>query len=444
MVKYKFFDELEVTITAEILRKIYKFVQAFCSNYSFMESVIRLQLTNLIEKENNKEVVVNNEVQNNKSIVIKETPRNEIDEIFELCLNTSIKMFLVNQLFNYHIINKNTIKFEDNTLYCGDLFINSYGIDYTYLNSLILNNQNELNIDNINHVLLKLLQMCLDERFNYSKIFLFLISNLILLYCIRLFLEYYREYTLNKLYEILNNIQIQESLINNAIAKNKILVGFKDRIKFKFIKSSDNDNNQETIDKIKKLGEKFDHLKSIDADTFIKEILSGLREQKEQIIKLPISNFKTLNIKNLINNSPRKDISQNLFNLKNIHTNQIKEYEFLEYKINKSNKITTESYDLILKYIKDPTIMLTLEPNKINIPNSVLKLFDLLSKEVLNTNIIQKDNINTLEYYLILRNKIPNIEKFNNIIIFYIIYQCIIPFSIDMHKNYIFEDCFLL
>jgi len=436
------YEGLKIPINTHNIHHIYNFVYAFYNNYNIMESMVRLNLLTARSVDNDVEYPNEKIIKKQEDInLINNNPIDELENIFALINNNSIKMGLINNIFNnYEYIND--IKFENDELIFSNIINNYSEISPQYLNSLIISNgQNQT--DNVIHILLKLYQMILDEKYNKNTLYLTMIIYLIFIYTICNFMNKHFEYTSSRLDEILFNLELQENIMNRLLNSEKIFENFKDKIKFKYNKKEINENeiNIEDKKKISQLSEKYQYLKSISQKEFIDSIYNEFIEchNKESPSLLQLSNKKVININNFLNKE-QKNTHQNLFGNMDLKVEQENlSFNLLNYQT-VSNRIITITYNYILKYIKDPTVVLSIK----NIPKNIINLFDLLSTEVLNNSTITKDNINTLNYYNILKQKLPDIQKFDSITILFIIFQIMIPYSYDMYKNEIFEDYLLL
>ncbi len=436
----KLYKELQIPISLYNIKSIYNFVYSFYTNYNILESMMRLNLltarSNEVEQKSQKQRIINEHEQ----IEIKEHKIDDkLENIFNLIFDNSIKTSLINNIFNnYNQISN--IKFENNQLIFSNIIINSYGINCDYIKSLIISNNNHSN--QISHNLLKLYQMILDKQYNTNSFYLNMILYLIFIYTICNFMKTNPDYTMSRLDEILINLNLQANIMNRLLETNEIFLVFKEKIKFCYQKNKITEDKIDFIheEKLKEISEKYHHLKPISQEEFINSILNDYNNIKtKDSSPLILSKKKTININNFLNSSQTNDLPNLFVNVGEQEDLENLSFNLLEYQVI-SNRIITKSYHYILKYIKDPSIILSVK----NIPKTVVNLFDLLTKNVLNNGTIQKDNISTLNFYNILKEKIPHINKFDHITILFIIFQIMIPFSYDMYKNEIFEDSLLV
>jgi hypothetical protein len=119
-----------------------------------------------------------------------------------------------------------------------------------------------------------------------------------------------------------------------------------------------------------------------------------------------------------------------------------KMYNILDYEIvNNGARIISKVYQYLINYVKNPSSLLLIKET--DLPKEIINLFDILSKKILKTSIISKDNVNTLNYYNILVESLPNPNQFNHLTMLYIVFQIIIPYHYDIYNTNQFVDCLL-
>lgn len=433
-----FFKGLKIPISLYNIKGIYTFIHSYYTNYNILESVMRLQ-SNIIKEstKNVKQTII--QPPTNISVVkskIEPTSTNiQLNNLFELIINPSIKSHLISNILSKHefIYNNN---FKDGELKFSLVFNN---INSMYIKSLIMSNKQE-HEDNILHCLLKLYQMILNKEYNTSSLYLMIINYLILIYTICLYMKRHYEYTVSRLEEIILDIRLQENIMNRVLNTETIFNKFKDKIKFIVVEEDiKNINKDNDINTIKEISNNYEHIKLVSHKEFVNLIINDFKNgSSNDKTSLVLSNKKVINITQYLNNN-RQNSQIKLFTIpgKNDDLENL-EFELLNYS-KLSNRIITKSYDNILKYIKEPSIILSLK----NIPKTVISLFDCLVNSILNNEVIKKDNVNTLSYYKILEKRLPDITKFDHLTVLFIIFQIMIPYSYDIYKNEIFEDYLL-
>jgi hypothetical protein len=258
-----------------------------------------------------------------------------------------------------------------------------------------------------------------------------------------MFLEYYKDYTVSKLHEILISNKLQENMLNKLLKSHKIFKNFADQITFKIVDYESNFKEEIDDKTIKEISERYHHLKPISKEEFINSILKDIKNIKKSDESLPLllNQKKILNVTKLINNNINIKNDFSFFNFNNFSkvedSNNIQN-ELINYRIIKDN-IITNTYSNILQFLNNPTFVLNVK----NTPKSVLNLFDVLTKEILNKEVLNKENINTLNYYKILKEKLPRFECLSHLTILFIIFQIIIPYYYDVYREEIFEDYLL-
>jgi len=114
-------------------------------------------------------------------------------------------------------------------------------------------------------------------------------------------------------------------------------------------------------------------------------------------------------------------------------------YNILNYElVNNGTRVISKAYQHLINYVKNPSSLLLLKET--DLPKEIINLFDILSKKILNPSVISKDNVNTLNYYNILVESLPNSNQFNHITMMYIIFQIMIPYHYDIYHTNQFID----
>jgi len=445
----------------QVLR-LYTQVNSFYSNYLIFSSILKQHLNNDESQpvKSDKKVTEYIPVQEVELSTVV-TPqqlisreRSELDEIFELCINSSVKSSLIHYTFNYfkYITNK----------HCKILTNDKKQVQYTlpmllpkntneqYFNSLILSNIS-VSSNNILFVVKKILH---NLHTNYAKyqdntLYLMMINYLLFVYLLRYLHDSNREFFRINFKQFINNVSVQNQIISKVIE-----VGFADFAAKVFFKITDTDlsdvNEEYNLEKINKLSQEFQHLLPVSQQIFADNVFKNLNEpnKREEPKDFKITQKKVFDIIRLMDTNQKqiKTTHSLLFDPDNIlHVDEatMNEYNFLDYKLISSNgsKVITKTYQRMLDYVKNPSSILLMTENEI--PKEVKNLFDIISKKVLNMSKITKDMISTFSYYNILLDCIPHPMEFKHTTFLYIIFYIIIPYHFDVYGNSQYEDVFL-
>jgi hypothetical protein len=222
---------------------------------------------------------------------------------------------------------------------------------------------------------------------------------------------------------------------------------FHGKVFYEILENRNVKEQDSNADEINKISSSYKHLIQLSQEDFADKVFLDINKNTKRIpIDFRINSKKVININNFLNiqkpvfnNSKLFDPEKVLSPAENLANN----YELLDYKLDNSNgnKIISKAYKYLLNYSKDPSTILLIKENEI--PRDVLNLFDLLSKQVLNSSEIKKDNISTLFFYEHLISKLPAPTIFKHLILLYIVFQIIIPYHFDIYQTTTFFDCFL-
>ena len=470
IIDFKFNSDVnffKVILNSLQVLRLYTQVNSFYSNYLTLVSIIRQQILN-----ESSETVVKQEKKVTEYIPTQEviepvpvvTPQqllsreqDILDDVFELCLNSSIKSSLVHYTFNYfkYVTNK----------HCKILTNDKAQVQYTwpllmpknineqYFYSLILSNTH-VPANSITYIIKKILHNLYSNHSKYQEntLPMMMLGYLLFVYLLRYLYDSNRES-----FRIYFKQFICNSAVQNQLLTKMIEVGFSDfatKIYFKIVDFDLSDINDEyNLEKIEKLSSQYHHLIPVSQKEFANKIFKELQHNNDDSIDNEPEDFKlsckkVIDVVKIMNNNERqlKTAQSVLFDPDNTLDPSYeiaKEYNFLDYKLQSNNgsKVITKAYQHLLNYIKNPSSILL--ANEKEVPKDVTNLFEILSKKVLNVSRIAKDNISTLNYYNILLKSLPNPKEFKHITFMYIIFQIMIPYHYDIYGNSQFEDVFL-
>jgi len=452
----------KIVLSSMQVMRLYSQVNAFYSNYLALSSIARQQIQNeeqKVAKQEKKvtEYIPTQEVVEPPPVVspqqLLSRERNELDDIFELCLNASVKSSLIHYTFNYfkYITNKHIkiLTNDKNQVQYTLPLLMPKNVDEQYFHSLILSNVS-VSSNNVIYAIKKILQNLKTNHTKYqdNPLYLMMMNYLLLVYLLRYlydsnrdsFRTYFKYFVCNPF----TQSQLFEKMIQSGFPE------FANWVYFKIIDIDlSNVSEEYNLEKINKLSQEYKHLIPISQKEFASKIFGELNnEDRPEPIDFKMSNRKVIDVIKLMDTAqkhvqPAKSV---LFDPDSVLSPAVdidKNYTFLDYKLQSNNgsKVITKAYQCLLGYIKNPSSILVVDEKEI--PKEVKNLFEILSKKVLNVSRITKDNISTFNYYNILLQTLPHPKEFKHTTYLYIIFQILIPFSYDIHGNSQFEDCFL-
>lgn len=456
----------KVTLDSQQTLRLYNQVNSFYSNYLVFASMAKQQILEEEAKQTIKQEKIVNEYIHEPE-VIEQAPvitphqllsreRNELDDIFELCLNGSIKSSLIHYTFNYfrYLTNKHcSILTNDKgqVQYTLPMLMpGKFGINEQYFSSLILSNIS-VSSNNITYAIKKILQNLHTNHAKYQEntLYLMMMSYLLFIYLLRYLHDSNKDSFRTYFKQFVCVPYTQNKLLTNIIAS-----GFPDfatKVYFKITNVDLSDLNEDyNLERINKLSTDYKHLLPISQHMFADRIFREVNsfEERREPVDFKLSCKKVFDIIRLIDNNQKQTrITQSILfdpdNTLDIESINSKEYNFLDYKLisNNGSKVITKAYQRILDYVKNPSSILLMAENEI--PKEVKNLFDVISKKVLDSSRITKDTISTFIYYNILLENLPNPTNFKHTTLLYIIFQLMIPYHYDIYNNSQFEDVFL-
>ncbi len=454
----------KVTMNSQQVLRLYNQVNSFYSNYLILSSLMRQNIILSEQDQINKQdkrVTEYIPPSSSKEAQAPPTPqiindRNDLDNIFELCLTNSIKSSLIHYTFNYfrYITNKHCKILTNDK---GQIQYNlpllmpgKFNINEQYFNSLILSNTS-IEQNKIIYIIKKILHnLCTTtEKYKDNPLQVMMVNYLLFVYLLRYLYDSNRESYRHYFSHFICNPTIQNQLLTKIISTG--FADFANKIFFKITNIDLNDIDDEyNLEKINKLSEDFKYLIPISQEEFANNVFTETtknKDKKEQL-EIKLSSKKVIDINNLISNNQKqiKSTKSILFDPDNIldPTQEVSnDYNFLDYNLLSSNgaKIISAAYQKILDYIKNPSSILLMKEHEI--PKEVKSLFGVISKNILDYSVITKYTISTYDYYKILLEKLPHPQNFKHITFLYIIFQIIIPYHYDVYGNSQFEDYFL-
>lgn len=474
IIDFKFNKDInffKVTLDSQQTLRLYNQVNSFYSNYLVFASMAKttvLENESKLNKDSTQTKSVVNEYVHEPEICTPATPvvtpqellareRTELDDIFELCLNTSIKSSLIHYTFNYFqyitdkhckvlVNDKNDVQYNLPLLIPGK-FVNNE----QYFDSLILSNVS-IPSNNVIYVIKKILQNLYVNHKKYQEnvLYMMMINYLLFIYLLRYLYDSNKDSFRIYFKQFVCVPYIQNRLLTNVVAT--AFPEFASKLYFKITNIDFAElDNEYNLEKINKLSKDYKHLIPVSQQLFADKIFTEINntdKPRKTPINFKLSAKKVIDIVRLLDINQNKQKSNNfiLFDPDNTLTtveDENTEYNLLNYKLlsNNGSKVITNAYQKILDYIRNPSSILIMSETET--PKEIKNLFEIISKKILNSSRITKDMISTFSYYNILLENIPNPQNFKHTTFLYIIYQLIIPYHYDIHNNSQFEDVFL-
>jgi len=457
LINFKIFNKFKVIFNKQQVNRFYNDINSYYSNYILLESLYQLALNNTNEP-NNKIVDINqkrdslkqeHQKQNQKQEQIStiELPKQEIkstqdptrlDDIFSLSINQVLKSFLIHITTNYYIyITEEYCYLEDNVYNIPNIYPTIYIFNSDYFKSL-LSSLNNYTFENIKMRMQKILMKLKEESNELKPLEKMLLINMLFLYCLRILYDTHTDYLNNNIIKLFNDTDLQSRLISNHT---KTYFSNIDLL-FKIKNISIDDMKEHELDQeIINIGEKYKHLVSVSEEDFINKVLIDLKETKDVNDDLKLNKKSILNLNELKINTVsniKKEQQNNLIN-SSMLSNSEEPYKLFKYDFNQD--YLTDAYKLFNSYINDSS-MFTMKLKKgdfktINVPKTVINLFDSLKNILYNKEINIQNYFNTYDYYKILCNNLNDALSFPYYILLYVIYQIIIP---HLYVNYNMQE----
>ena len=467
-IKFKFNKDIHhftVGLSSNDVSRLFSQVNSYYSNYMFFAALAKENGKTddkIIKKEDKKitdyiksngsiiqdttqDVVINNEA-------VKE--RNDFSDIFELCLNSTIKSSLIHYTFSYFRFFDNK---QVNLTYDKDqvkinlpiLVPSSFNFDENYFRSLILSNSS-IHLNSVTYAVKKILSNLLTNYVKYreSPICILMISYLLFIYLLRCFYESNKDSFRIYFHRIVCEPTTQTAWIMKLIQSN--FSEFFGKISFQINPSNLAEINEGLYtDQLNKLSSEYKHLIPVSQEEFANKVFNNIEDKSNNLpVDFRLTGKRVIDVTKIIENNQIKLKSQSILfdpekTLVPSENSVDNEFNYLDYNYlsNNGSKIISKQYSYLLNYIKDPSTLLLL--NERELPKEIVSMFDVISKKILNRDVLDKENTSTFKYYEILTNSLPNSKLFKHSTMLYIIYRLIVPFYFDVYNNNTFYDVFL-
>ncbi len=421
------FSIFKVKLLPRHIKRLRRFVRAFLFNFSIINDTIRhfvKQQSGEVLKEKPK--IVNQILKIKKEIMNVEVKEDSLmTRILQFSIKPQVTSYLIHLIMSYYqYYNDVTIKEENMKIYVPKIFTpgNTYNKSYMLglFNSII-----NISLESATRIIQESIQFIEKNHTELSSIHLKTLTYVIFIAAMRLLYKNYYQWFLNNINKVVTNKIVQQNILNTHIKT----VCPNTEISFVIINAFTEDfDDSVDEDIINQLSKNYDYLRGVSQEDFANIVFNKSDNpitHNEYIITSKTILDINMFIKSKINNN-------NILVDKNKYP---VDYYLLQYN---DGNIISKAYYHLLNYIKDPSTVLMINDT----PQTVVKSFDIL-KDVLSDKYIKPDNISTYNYYIILKDILPNFKEIDFTHILYMIYQVIIPYQYDINNVSIFEDCFL-
>jgi hypothetical protein len=455
-----------INLTTDQVTRLYSQINSFYSNFMLFSAIAKQYVIEQPKEEikskkvteyakDVENIAIGIETQRVSQLSPQTKERNELDDIFELCLNSSIKSSLIHYTFNYFkYFTKDHCKIQTNqkgqVQYILPLLVpGNLNFDNSYFDSLIQAN-GSVSSSNVIFAIKKILNNLL---LNYSKyhekpIMIMMMGYLLFVYMLKYLNDTNKESFRTHFRRLVCDADSQSGILRSLIATSTFK-DFTNKIFFKIVNICPTEAaNDQEIERINTLSQEYKHLVPVSQEEFVEKVFTRINDQTGS--KLPkffkLSNKKVIDIsKYILQKKQTISYSTVLFDPDQTldqDQSEDKLYNILDYEvINNSTRVISKAYQHLINYVKNPSSLLLLKET--DLPKEIINLFDILSKKILNPSVISKDNVNTLNYYDILVESLPDPNQFNHITLMYIIFQIMIPYHYDIYNTNHFIDCLL-
>jgi len=455
-----------INLTTDQVTRLYSQINSFYSNFMLFSAIAKQYVIEQPKEEikskkvteyakDVENIAIGIETQRVSQLSPQTKERNELDDIFELCLNSSIKSSLIHYTFNYFkYFTKDHCKIQTNqkgqVQYILPLLVpGNLNFDNSYFDSLIQAN-GSVSSSNVIFAIKKILNNLL---LNYSKyhekpIMIMMMGYLLFVYMLKYLNDTNKESFRTHFRRLVCDADSQSGILRSLIATSTFK-DFTNKIFFKIVNICPTEAaNDQEIERINTLSQEYKHLVPVSQEEFVEKVFTRINDQTGS--KLPkffkLSNKKVIDIsKYILQKKQTISYSTVLFDPDQTldqDQSEDKLYNILDYEvINNSTRVISKAYQHLINYVKNPSSLLLLKET--DLPKEIINLFDILSKKILNPSVISKDNVNTLNYYDILVESLPDPNQFNHITLMYIIFQIMIPYHYDIYNTNQFIDCLL-
>ena len=431
-------NKVKVILTTLQATRLYNCLETFYRFYIMFPAWFTSTYTE--KKDPIKDTKITNEVVKNipspPSLNIPPPPTSPTDEIMELCANSIIQRLLVQHIFDHlQYFNKSNcyldIKEDKIIVNLPILTASKSSLDIEYFFSIIKSLNQTVETEKILYYSNNILKSMLNEKNKDNTLSLSMLSLLFYIYVLIWTYEAHSAYLTKNINECVLSSDFQNRCINHFI--NFSCKDYKDKLLFN-IKDIDLFKNEIDQSKLKEVSDKYSHLILVDELKFIDYVLND-DIIKDKPVDFSFTKKRCIDLNTFI----KTDIQQSTHFLDNIdldNKEDLKQFNLLDYFYitdNNKKRISSNSYEQFRKDLS------SLFVNNVNLPQEVFKLFDSL-KKIVNQQNFSKNQNNTLGYYNILSNLLPDIKQYSHISMVHIIYQIILPFYVENYGITTFID----
>ena len=472
LINLNILNKMSVVLTFEQISQLYYVLKSFSENYFILESIFNMlvklggsedkevveekKITDYVRKEKEKPEEVKQYVEDQKN----QKPVSDFEVLLEYCCHKHLKNLVVHYSLNYYkyiSVDSYSVDCKENviTIKVPNILPYSLSMDSNFFYDYLLSDRS-IPLNNITIYAIKLIKKVLfegDDRFIKNPIYMMSFSLILFVYCIRYLTEIYPT-IFETQYELIisNSNDLQKRIIqhySNSYLKNLNLPNHKNGKPYVLEFDITPFNLQEQWELkedelIDKISEQNAHIIPVSQELFVKTVMGKLGE--EDAFEHPDFKFSDKKIIDL-NLLIKKDVKQqgkksNLIDpdgtLDTRESDDLILTRYLDYTYNE-NSVITNSFKNIIEYSKDPSTINFVK----DIPREILNLFPVISKDILNNNILVEQLDSTYDFYKIVVNNLPNVGSIRYTSILYIVFQIIIPYYYSFYKKTTFIDYLL-
>ncbi len=454
------YNRMKVVLTTRQLTRLYNYISEFYKLYMMLENIFKLTINSTSSSQPAKEKISNYartpepKVTPPPPIEMNTVVPSTLDNILKFGVNNIIKSSLIHFVFNYFKYVSKDICFVQNnddesiSIVCPQILPGNYIFDTHYFKSLI---ESIVNIeeDKLGFYVSKLINAVAEnkEKMGETPIYMMMTTYLIFIYSLKCLHSSHQTWLHDKIDDIVSDPVKQESILNHHIKTysqidKKISFSVRGINVFEY-------ESEDDIETIKKISEEHSYLIPVDQMKFAEIVLNQADKVEKNIMPIDFHMgrkrvFDLVNLEKSFNNNHSGGRRKTLFatdSLSPVITDDIMESELLHYEFTSTDGLLTNCYRQLVKYVENPSTIMLIKENII--PTTVKKLFETL-KIIMNANIFDKNEMNTLRFYEILCQQIPNAKILSHTTLLYIVFQIIIPYYVDVNKIKIFNDQLLI
>lgn len=424
--------EVGLRLVVRDIRRIQRYVDSFLFNYQMILDTVRYVNLRISEDviptaENDKLFSlppVNQSIakipaaENDKTLseeIIVPQEKTRIDQILEyLIASPPLFSYLVHLIFNYFRFFRLS-SFEKTTdnkfeIKLMNLFPHDFTINKMYLQGLI-ESLGKTSLENVNLFIKSLSQFLIGNHEEFNQIEIQCSIFVLFFYSLRHLLDTKKNWVYSHTDLLFSNCEIQCRLLNKYVP---LITG----MPIVFKRSKEKVLTPEET-RLEEISNKYLYMKELDQNQFAEFVYSELKEESDIPPKMQISlGFKNLvNIEKMIDKKEATETE--MIDLPKTSNSAV---SILNYQKRKNPKILTETFDLFMRFLENPIVLVT-EKNH-SIPANIINLFEKM-KHFLNDTNLKKENVSTLQYYHKLLPILPDDLHFDMII--FLIFQLIIP-----------------